>query len=131
MPGETSAGQRRGIADGATLGNLLAVSDAAGNGIAGEGSGEPDVADLDALPTSELRDRAFHKARHKLDIRFFWDLVKHLPSATAVASEDASTGEITGGFAELAELGHEWAGSDLGDREPLVRARFIEYLRED
>jgi len=114
------------------LGSLLAVSDAAGNGIAAEGS-EPahDVAELDALPTTELRDRAFHKARRKLDIRFFWDLVKHLPSATAVASEDASTGEITGGFAELAELGHEWTGSDLGDMEPLVRARFIEYLRKD
>jgi hypothetical protein len=91
---------------------------------------EQEIEDLDALPTAELRDRAFAKARHKLDLRFFWDLVKHLPAAAAVGSEDASTGEITGGFAELAELGHEWAGGDLGDMEPLVRSRFIDYLRE-
>lgn len=91
---------------------------------------DPQIDDLEALPTAELRDRAFAKAKHSLDIRFFWDLVKHLPAAAAVGSEDASTGEITGGFAELAELGHEWAGGDLGDMEPLVRARYIEYLRE-
>lgn len=90
---------------------------------------ESDGDDLDALSTPELRDRAFHKARRHLDIRFFWDLLKHLPAAGSLASEDASTGEITGAFAELAELGHEWTGSDLGDMEPLVRSRFIEYLR--
>jgi len=87
-------------------------------------------ADLDALPTQELRDRAFHKAREVHDFRFFWDLVKHLPAASGIASEDASTGEITGGFAQLVELGHEWTGSALGDRESLVRARFIEYLTQ-
>lgn len=96
-----------------------------------DGGVDEQLEDLDALPTAELRDRAFAKARHKLDLRFFWDLVKHLPAASAVASEDASTGEITGGFTELAELGHEWAGGDLGDMEPLVRARYIEYLRDE
>jgi hypothetical protein len=86
--------------------------------------------DLDALPTTELRDRAFHKASEARDVGFFWDLVKHLPAASGFAGESASTGEITGSFAELAELGHEWTGSDLGDMEPLVRARFIAYLTE-
>lgn len=87
------------------------------------------VEDLDALPTTELRDRAFAKAGQARDVRFYWDLVKHLPASAQLGSEDASTGEITGGFAELAQLGHEWTGSDLGDMEPLVRARFIDYLR--
>lgn len=87
-----------------------------------------DAEDLNALPTQELRDRAFRKARRHADIGFFWDLIKHLPAASDMATEDASTGEITGSIAELSELGHEWAGSDLGDREDLVRARFIDYL---
>ena len=83
---------------------------------------------LDDLSTRELRRRAFDKAEHAHDIGFFWDLIKHLPAASDMATEDASTGEITGSIAELSELGHEWAGSDLGDREDLVRARFIDYL---
>jgi hypothetical protein len=86
------------------------------------------VDELDALSTHELRDRAFAKASHGRDAAFFWDLVKHLPAAAQLGAEDASTGEITGGFAELAALGHEWTGSDLGEMEPLVRARFITYL---
>ena len=85
--------------------------------------------DLDDLTTEDLRQRAFDKARGGHDRAFFWDLAKHLRGARAIAGEDGSSGAITGTIAELVDLGREMLGKDLGDDEPLVRARFLEYLR--
>jgi hypothetical protein len=90
----------------------------------------PSVEELDRLSTEELRQRAFDRAESRRDVGFFWDLVRHLPPAENVAAEDASAGHITGGIAEAVETVREMLGGDLGDVEPLVRARFIDYLRE-
>ena len=84
---------------------------------------------LDDLSTEDLRQRAFDKARAAHDAGFFWDLVKHLRASHAIAAEDGSAGGLTGSIAELVELGRELTGKDLGDDEPLVRARFLDYLR--
>jgi hypothetical protein len=86
---------------------------------------------LDALSTEDLRQRAFELAEHRRDIGFFWDLVRHLPSAGDVASEDASAGNITGGIVETVQLVRELfgKGTDYGAVEPLLRARFLDYLR--
>lgn len=89
----------------------------------------PTVEELDALSTEELRRRAFERAEDRRDVGFFWDLLRHLPPTESVAAEDASAGNITGGIAEAVEAVRELLGSDLGDAEPLVRARFIDYLR--
>ena len=89
----------------------------------------PSVEELDALPTEELRRRAFDRAEHHRDVGFFWDLVKHLRVSGDLASEDASAGNITGGIAEAVEAVRELMGHGLGDQEPLVRARFIDYIR--
>lgn len=88
------------------------------------------VDELEGLPTEDLRRRAFDRAERRHDVGFFWDLIRHLPPAEGVASEDASSGNITGGIAEAVEAVRELFGSDLGDAEPLVRAKFIDYLRE-
>jgi hypothetical protein len=90
----------------------------------------PSVEELDRLSTEELRQRAFDRAESKRDVAFFWDLVRHLPPAENVATEDGSAGNITGGIAEAVEAVRELFGADLGPTEPLVRARFIDYLRE-
>jgi hypothetical protein len=90
----------------------------------------PTVEELDVLSTEELRQRAFERAEHEHDVGFFWDLVKHLPSSDDLAAEDASSGNITGGIAELVDLVRELMGRGLGNTEPLVRARFIDYLRK-
>lgn len=90
----------------------------------------PSVEELEALSTEELRRRAFDRAEHRHDVGFFWDLIRHLPGAEDVASEDASSGNITGGIAEALEAVRELFGRGLGDAEPLVRAKFIDYLRE-
>ena len=84
---------------------------------------------LDDLTTEQLRLKAFEKAREAHDRAFFWDLAKHLRGSRAIAGEDASSGGITGTIAELVDLGREMLGHDLGEDEPLVRARFLDYLR--
>ena len=90
----------------------------------------PTVEELDSLSTEQLRHRAFERAEGKHDVGFFWDLLRHLPPAENVAAEDASAGHITGGIAEAIEAVREMFGHDLGEDEPLVRARFIDYLRK-
>ena len=82
---------------------------------------------LDDLTTEELRRRAFDKAQSDHDLHFFWDLTKHLRASRALAAE--SGGGITGTLAELVDLARELMGKDLGDDEPLLRARFLDYLR--
>ena len=90
----------------------------------------PSVAELDALTTEELRHRAFERAERHHDVRFFWDLVRHLRPTENAATEDGSAGNITGTVAEAVEATREMLGADLGDMEPLVRARFIDYIRQ-
>lgn len=86
-------------------------------------------ADLEALSTQQLRVRAFEKAQAAHDVRFFWDLVQHLRGARAIAGEDGSAGSITGTLTELVGIARELGGGDLGEDEPLLRARFLDYLR--
>lgn len=85
--------------------------------------------DLDHLPTEDLRQRAFDKARAAHDRAFFWDLAKHLRGARAIAAEDGSSGAITGTLTELVDLAREMSGKGFGEDEPLARARFVDYLR--
>jgi hypothetical protein len=89
----------------------------------------PSVAELDGLSTDELRRRAFDRAERERDVGFFWDLIRHLPPSEDMAAEDASSGNITGSLAEVVEMVRELFGRGLGDAEPLVRARFISYIR--
>lgn len=90
---------------------------------------QPDVDDLDSLPTEELRHRAFSVAEHRLDVRFFWDLIEHLPATEGIAVEQGSAGEITGGVSEALEVVRGLLGHGYGESEPLIRARFIDYIR--
>ena len=55
--------------------------------------------------------------------------LEDLRAGHRLASSDGSAGGITGSIAELVDLGRELTGHDLGDDEPLVRARFLDYLR--
>ena len=87
--------------------------------------------ELDQLPTEELRRQAFEKAEHHRDVGFFWDLVRHLPHSDDIATEDGSSGAITGSIAELVEMVRQLMGRELGESEPLLRARFIDYIRRD
>jgi hypothetical protein len=85
--------------------------------------------DLDALTTDELRQQAFDKARAAHDVGFFWDVVKHLRASRSLATEDGSGGGLTGSISEAVEVVRELMGKDLGEDEPLLRAKFMDYLR--
>lgn len=80
--------------------------------------------------TEELRQQAFDKARTAHDVGFFWDVVKHLRSTHAFASEDGSGGGVTGSIADAVEIVRELMGKDLGDDEALLRAKFEDYLKQ-
>ncbi len=85
-------------------------------------------AELEQLSTEELRKRAFHRAERHADVGFFWDLVRHLPSATELNAEDGSLGSVGDSITEVVAMVRELMGKGLGEHEPLLRARFIDYL---
>ena len=85
-------------------------------------------AELDALSTPELRDRAFDLAKKRRDLGFFVDLSRHLPSADDAEQGDDSLGDIGPQIDDYYNMWHEMKGHDYGDMEPLIRARFIDYL---
>ena len=69
------------------------------------------------------------QAQSARDLGLFWGLAKHMRGARSIASEDGSGGGITGTLTELVDLARELMGKNLGDDEPLLRARFLDYLR--
>ena len=85
--------------------------------------------DLDALSTEELRERAFARARGRHDLRFFWDLLQRQKSAQDSETVDGSLGSLGTSIEEAVGLWREMTGHDYGDREPLIRAAFVDYLR--
>ena len=86
--------------------------------------------DLHALSTDELRVRALDKAERTRDVGFVWEVVQHMRGARAIAGEDGSSGAITGSIAEAVHVVRELMGREpLGEDEPLLRARFVDYLR--
>ena len=87
-------------------------------------------AELDALTTEELRELAFDKAREERDGAFFWDLFQHLPSATDAEVGDNSLGDIGPEVDDFVGLWREFTGHEYGEMEPLIRARFIDYLMQ-
>ncbi|HEX9999491.1 MAG TPA: hypothetical protein VGB74_03480 [Actinoplanes sp.] len=90
----------------------------------------PTFAELDALPTEELRDRAFALARQHHDIGFFWSVVKHLPDSDDAAALDGAPNSIGPAIEEAAALWRELEGHGYGEQEPLLRAAFIDYLQK-
>ncbi|MEV6341752.1 hypothetical protein [Actinoplanes sp. NPDC051851] len=92
------------------------------------GMTSPTFAELDALSTDELRERAFAKAREHHDVKFFWSVLRHLPDADEAAGLDGAPHSIGPTVDEAVALWRELAGRDLGEQEPLLRAAFIDYL---
>jgi hypothetical protein len=86
------------------------------------------LAELDALPTEELRRRAFARAIERRDAAFFWSLLRHLPHADDAEELDASLGAVGASVEDAVALWREFTGHGYGDAEPLLRAAFIDYL---
>ncbi len=95
--------------------------------------GESRFAELDALKTEELRDRAFALARERRDVAFFWNLFRHLPHAQDIEQLDDTTGAVALSIEDAIGLWRELTGHGYhyGEAEPLLRAAFIDYLTRD
>ncbi len=87
-----------------------------------------DLAEFDAVPTEELRQRAFALARERRDLGFFWSVLRHLPAAYDTEELDASLGAYGASIDDAVALWREFTGHGYGDAEPLLRAAFIDYL---
>jgi hypothetical protein len=82
---------------------------------------------LDALSSEELHDLAVKRARHHLDVRFFWRLMKYLPAAEAGAGEfEEADADIDSMVAHVDDVTTSGRG-EVGD---LLRPFYLEYLRE-
>ena len=90
----------------------------------------PSFAELDALTTEELRERAFARARERRDVGFFWSVVKHLPDSDDAAELDGAPNSIGPTIDEAVALWRELSGHGYGETEPLLRAAFIDYLQK-
>jgi hypothetical protein len=90
----------------------------------------PSFAELDALPTEELRERAFTAAREHHDFRFFWSLFKRLPDSENASELDGAPNSIGPIVDEAVALFREFEGHGYGDQEPVLRAKFIDYLQK-
>jgi len=87
-----------------------------------------DFAELDKLNTEELRERAFAKAKRARDIGFFWNLFQHLP--TSPEAEEREPADLGAAIDDTVKLWREFTGHKYGDAEPLIRAKFIDYLTD-
>jgi hypothetical protein len=87
-------------------------------------------AELDALSTEELRERAFATARERHDLGFFWSVFKHLPDSDEAATLDGAPNSVGPTIEEAVALWRELTGHGYGEKEPLLRAAFIDYLQK-
>jgi hypothetical protein len=83
---------------------------------------------LEAQDLTTLRDWALHLARERRDVRFLWDLAKHLPD-TEDANTDWAAYDPVDAIRELVHLfthfREEAASPEVAD---LLRARYLDYL---
>jgi hypothetical protein len=81
---------------------------------------------LDELSTRELHDRAVHRAEKHLDVKFFWSLLKMIPTAKALSGDE---GEAEYDIQSSKGIILDALGSGEGELGEALRPVFIDYLR--
>ncbi len=83
--------------------------------------------ELDALSSPELHDLAVGHAKRHLDVRFFYRLMKYLPTAEAAAGEmneaDTDVLRLSAHFDDVTDAGR-------GEVAEMLRPFYLEYLRQ-
>jgi hypothetical protein len=87
----------------------------------------PTIEGLEPLSTKELHDRAFHLARRRLDVRFFWNLLEAAPAAEAAAGHEA---EAEADVLSLSQRVDDVVHPDTAEEADAFRPIYIEYLLE-
>jgi hypothetical protein len=81
--------------------------------------------ELEALPTAELYRRARRRALRRLDIAFFWSLLRAIPAAEAAAGDlGEAEADVSSSIIRLRDLGRAGEG-ELGET---LRPLYIDYL---
>jgi hypothetical protein len=81
---------------------------------------------LDQLTSKQLHDLAVSRARHHLDVRFFWELMRTLPAAEAAAGDlDDVENDVTRLSGHLDDV----TDSGEGEVAELLRPFYLDYLR--
>jgi hypothetical protein len=81
--------------------------------------------ELDKLTSKELHDRAVHRARRHLDVKFYWSLLSALPAAEVVADNE---GHEQADVESAESLVLDALGSDDGALADGLRPIYIDYL---
>ena len=82
---------------------------------------------LDDLSSRELHDLAVSHAKHHLNVKFFWELLRILPAV------EAGAGDLDGANADIQTLhGHidDVTESGKGEVADSLRPFYLEYLRK-
>ena len=87
----------------------------------------PTREELDALSSKELHDRATKLARHRLDVGFFWDLLKTIPAAEAASG---NIGESIEDVNHIAAKVEDAFAADEGALADAMRPVYLDYLLE-
>jgi len=85
----------------------------------------PTFAELDKLSSKELHDRAVALAKHRVDVAFFWRLLKDVPAAEAVAG---NTGEADRDIGSVVSLVYDATEGGEGKLADALRPIYIDYL---
>ena len=82
--------------------------------------------DLERLSSPELHDLAVSRAKHHLDVRFFWQLMRLLPAAEAAAGElDEAETDVLRLSAHVDDV----TQSGEGEVAEMMRPFYLDYLR--
>jgi hypothetical protein len=87
----------------------------------------PRYEELERLSTKDLHDLAFGLARRRLDVGFFWNLLKAVPAAEAAAGHpDEAAQDIL----SLAQRVEDLVHPDTTEETDAFRPVYMEYLLE-
>jgi hypothetical protein len=82
---------------------------------------------LDALSSQELHDLAVSRAKHHLDVKFYWELMRTLPAAeTAAGDFDEAQLDVQRMSAHIDDV----TESGKGEVAEMLRPFFLDYLRK-
>jgi hypothetical protein len=87
----------------------------------------PTIEELEELSTQELHDRAFRLARHRLDVRFFWNLLEAVPAIEAAAGHrEEAEADVLRFSKRVEDLVHP----DTVEESDAFRPIYVQYLLE-
>jgi hypothetical protein len=82
---------------------------------------------LDQLSSEKLHDLAVDRAKHHVDVKFFWTMIRTLPAAQAAAG---NLEEAENDVFKLSAHVDDVAEGGKGEVAEMMRPVYLEYLRK-